>query len=128
MNMPLKPRLTTKLRFPQNELNKLLKQQRKYLNNIWRTWSQEYLRNLGTVNDKVNESACVKEGELVLVANQNLPKTVWEVGVVTGLKKSKDGRVRTVYLTTSKGSIARSVQHLSRLEVGHKEDLEKYPC
>ena len=128
MNMPLKPRLTTKLKFPQRELNKLLKQQAKYLDRIWRTWREEYLRSLGMVSNKVNDSACVKEGELVLVANQNLPRTVWEVGVVTKLKQSKDGRIRTVYLNTPKGAIARSVQHLSRLEADSLEDYDQYPC
>ena len=126
--MPLKARLTTKLRFPQRELNQLLKQQTQCLDNIWQTWRKEYLRSLGTVNNKVNESDCVKIGELVLVANQNLPKTVWEVGVVTELKKSKDGRIRTVYLTTRKGSIARSVQHLSRLEADSPEDYSQHSC
>ena len=128
MNMPLKPRLTTQLRFPQRELNKLLRQQAKYLDKIWRTWREEYVRGLGTISNKVNDSACVKEGELVLVANQNLPRTVWEVGVVTKLKESKDGRIRTVYLNTSKGPRARSVQHLSRLEADSIEDYGQYPC
>ena len=128
MNMPLKPRLTTKLRFPQRELNKLLKQQVRYLDRIWRTWKEEYLRGLGTVSNKVTDTACVKVGELVMVANQNLPRTVWEVGVVTNLKESKDGRIRTVYLNTPKGPIARSVQHLSRLEADSIEDYSQYPC
>ena len=128
MNMPLKPRLTTNLRFPQRELNRLLKQQNKYLESIWRTWREQYLRNLGTVGNKVNSSDCVTVGELVLVANQNLPRTVWEVGVVTKLKESKDGRVRTVYLNTAKGQIARSVQHLSRLEADSIEDYSQYSC
>ena len=128
MNMPLKPRITTKLRFPQRELNNLLKQQRKYLDSIWQTWSKEYLRNLNPVNSKINDSDCVKEGELVLVANQNLPKTVWEVGVVTKVKESKDGRIRTVYLNTPKGHMARSVQHLSRLEVDDMEDYKQHSC
>ena len=71
---------------------------------------------------------CVKVGELVLIASQSLPRTVWEVGVVNKLKESRDGRIRTVYLTTAKGEIARSVQHLSRLEADTAEDFNQYPC
>ena len=80
------------------------------------------------MDNKINSSACVKIGELVLVANQNLPRTVWEVGVVTKIKESRDGKIRTVYLNTAKGTIARSVQHLSRLEADSEEDYSQYSC
>ena len=69
----------------------------------------------------MTDTDCVKVGELVLVANQSLPRTVWEVGVVTKLKEGRDKRVRT-------GEIARSVQHLSRLEADTTEDFNQYPC
>ena len=128
MNLPLKPRLTNDFRFPQRELNKLLRQQNRFLDMIWRAWKEEYLRNLGVVDNRINSSACVKVGELVLVANQNLPRTVWEVGVVTKIKESRDGKIRTVYLNTAKGTIARSVQHLSRLEADSEEDYSQYSC
>ena len=128
MNMPLKPRLTEKLKFPQKDLNKFLRQQNKYLNLVWRTFKEEYQRNVGTVSNKVNASDSVKVGELVMVADQNLPRTVWEVGLVKKLKESKDGRIRTVYLDTASGPKARSVQHLSRLEADSVEDLNQYAC
>ena len=63
-----------------------------------------------------------------MVADQNLPRTVWEVGLVKKLKESKDGRIRTVYLDTASGPKARSVQHLSRLEADSVEDLNQYAC
>ena len=128
MNMPLKPRTTNKPDPEQRIHNALLKQQNKYLELVWKTWKEEYIRSLGKVGDKVTNNDCVKVGELVMVANQSLPRTVWEVGVVNKLKQSKDGRVRTVYLTTSKGEIARSVQHLSRLEADTTEDYTQCPC
>ena len=128
MNMPLKPRLTEKLKFPQKDLNKFLRHQNKYLNLVWRTFKEEYQRNVGTVSNKVNASDSVKVGELVMVADQNLPRTVWEVGLVKKLKESKDGRIRTVYLDTASGPKARSVQHLSRLEADSVEDFNQYAC
>jgi hypothetical protein len=128
INMPLKPRITTHLKFPQRELNKLLKQQNKYLDTIWRTWREEYLRSLGTVNNKVNHSDCVRVGELVMVGNQNLPRTCWNVGVVEKLKEGRDGRFRTADIRTKDGVIPRSVQHLSRLEADSFEDYNQYPC
>lgn len=128
MNMPLKPRITKRPKPEQRMLNTLLKQQNKFLDTIWRSWREEYLRNLGTVNNQINHSDCVKVGELVMVGHQNLPRTTWEVGVIEDLKEGRDQRVRTAFVRTTKGVIPRSVQHLSRLEADSLEDYNQYAC
>lgn len=128
MNMPLKPRCTNQITSDQRVLNQLLKQQNKYLETVWRTWREEYLRSLGTVNNKVNHTDCVKVGEIVLVSHQSLPRTIWEIGVIDKLTKGRDERVRTAHVRTAKGVIPRSVQHLSRLEADSLEDYQQYPC
>ena len=128
MNMPLKPRPQGKPKSDQRVLNKLLRQQNSYLDLIWRTWKEEYLRGLGTINDKVNHTDSVKEGEVVLVGSFNLPKTVWEVGVIQKLTQGRDGRYRTASIKTSRGLISRSVQHLSRLEADCLDDYNQYSC
>ena len=128
MNMPLKPRPNQKIVSDQRILNKLLKQQHKYLDLVWRSWKEEYLRTLGTVNNKLNHTDCVKVGEIVLVGSLNLPRTVWDVGVIEKLTQGRDGRYRTAFVRTSKGVIPRSVQHLSRLEADSTEDYNQYAC
>ena len=128
INLPMKPRKKKKSKSTQSELDKMLKNQNRYLDTIWKTWREEYLRNLGVVHNKINENACVKEGELVLVADHELPRTVWKVGVVEGFKESKDGRIRRVSIRTANGTIERSIQHLSRLEADCEEDNTQYSC
>ena len=96
---------------------------------IYIQFGQPGRKNISEAQEElVTKLDCVKVGELVLIASQSLPRTVWEVGVVNKLKESRDGRIRTVYLTTAKGEIARSVQHLSRLEADTAEDFNQYPC
>ena len=127
MNMPLKPRPLQKITSDQRVLNKLLKQQNSYLDLIWRTWKEEYLRGLGKVNDKINHTDCVKVGEIVLVGCFNSPKTVWEIGVIQKLTQGRDGRYRTALIRTARGLISRSVQHLSRLETNGLDQFNQYP-
>ena len=128
MNMPLQSRCTKNITSDQRVLNALLKQQHRYLEQVWKTWREEYLRNLGTVNNKVNHTDCVKVGELVMVSHQGLPRTVWNIGVIEKLTTGRDGRVRTAHVRTSNGVIPRSVQHLSRLEADSLEDYQQYAC
>ena len=128
MNMPLKPRCTRGVKPLQRDLNALLKLQNRYLDVSWRTFREEYTRSLGTVNNKVNHTDCVRIGEVVLVSHHNLPRATWEVGVIESLKEGRDGRVRTAHVRTATGVIPRSVQHLSRLEADSMEDYQQYPC
>ena len=128
MNMPLKPRESEKITSTQRELDKMLKNQNRCLDTIWKTWREEYLRNLGVVHNKINENACVREGELVLVADHSLPRTVWKVGVVAGFTESKDGRIRRVSIRTANDTIQRSIYHLLRLEADCKEDNTQCSC
>ena len=128
INIPLKPRPTKPCTSDQRELNQFLKLQNKYLDMIWRTWREEYLRSLGTVNHTVNHTDCVKVGELVMVGvQQKLPRCSWDMGVIERLTEGRDGRVRTAHIRTANGVITRSVQHLSRLEADSLEDYNQYP-
>ena len=108
------------------DLNKLMIQQDRTLNLLWKTFREEYTRNLGTVPTNIKEDKCIKEGELVMVADHGLPKTKWKVGVVSKCKEGRDKRVRTVWIKTATGTYSRPVQHISRLELDSMEDFKTY--
>ena len=128
MNIPLEPREKIKPKSDQKILNQILKQQNKYLDSIWKNFREEYSRNLGTVNNKVNSPDCIKVGELVMIAQPSLPRTVWNVGVIENLKEGRDGRIRTVYVRTNNEVVPRAIQHISRLEADSLEEFQQFQC
>lgn len=126
INIPVKPVDSTDKSQRKKDLKKLMIQQDRALNLLWKTFREEYVRNLGTVPTNVKEDKCIKEGELVMVADHGIPKTKWKVGVVVKCKQGRDHRVRTVWIKTATGEYSRPVQHISRLELDSMEDYKKY--
>ena len=124
INVPVVPVKSPDRSLRKKELNKLMVMQNKTLNLLWKTWREEYIRNLGTVPTKVKESQCIKPGELVMVAEHSIPRAKWRVGVVEKCKPGPDEKVRTVWVKTGGGVISRPVQHISRLEMDSMEDLK----
>ena len=66
INVPVKPVNSKKKTPEKKELNKLMVMQNRTLNLLWKTWREEYMRNLGTVPTRVNEDQCIAAGELVI--------------------------------------------------------------
>lgn len=117
INVPVVPVNSTEKSLRKKELKNLMIMQNNTLNLLWKTWREEYVRNLGTVPTNVSDEQCVAPGELVMVAEASIPRTKWTVGIVKECKTGRDGKVRTVRVKTASGEIMRSVQHLSRLEM-----------
>ena len=117
INVPVVPVNSTEKSLRKKELKNLMIMQNNTLNSLWKTWREEYVRNLGTVPTNVSDEQCVAPGELVMVAEASIPRTKWTVGIVKECKTGRDGKVRTVRVKTASGEIMRSVQHLSRLEM-----------
>ena len=126
INTPVKPVESTNKSKEKKKLNQLLVSQNRTLNSLWRTWREEYIRNLGTVPKKVNEDTCIKVGELVMVAEPSVIRTKWIVGVVEKCKAGPDGKVRTVWVRVAGEILSRPVQHISRLELDSFEDLKAH--
>lgn len=108
------------------ELNQMLIQQNKYLNQIWKMWREEYVRNLGTVPTKPKENNKLKPGELVMVTDHNNPRCKWQVGVVDRVKEGRDGIIRRCWIKTATSILPRPVQHVARLEMDSMEDFKEY--
>ena len=125
INIPVEPVKSKDKSLRKKELNKLAIMQKRTLNLIWKTFREEYTRNLGTVPTKIADSECISPGELVMVAEHCIPRAKWKVGVVDRCKAGPDKRVRTVWVRTAAGVYSRPVQHISRLELDSMEDFKK---
>lgn len=115
---------TTKL--TRKELNKMLVNQNKYLNQCWKMWNEEYVRNLGTVPTKQHESNKLTVGELVMVTDNQNPRCKWTVGIVDKVQEGRDGKIRRCWIKTGNVTKPRPVQHVSRLEMDSMEDFKEY--
>ena len=124
MNMPVIPVKSSEKSLRKKELNKLMVMQNQTLNQLWKTFKEEYIRNLGTVPKVVTKEDCVKDGELVLVTEPRIPRCKWRLGVIQKSKAGPDNKVRTVWIKTASGVIARPIQHISRLELDSVEDFK----
>ena len=85
---------------------------------LWELWKRDYIRNLPPLKSKKINN-CLKINSVVLIRDQNLQKMAWPLGVVTKLHRGLDGLVRAVEIKTTKGTVTRSIQHLTLLEIDH---------
>ena len=87
------------------------------LDRFWKVWSDDYLRNLPPSVPKFQKKGQLREGSVVLIHEDNLPRLRWPVGIVVKLYPGRDGLVRAVDVRTKKGVYTRSVQRLHDLEL-----------
>ena len=91
-------------------------------------WSDQYLRSLAPAA-RDNKSRCnLKEGSVVLIRKDNVPRMNWPLGLVLKLYPGKDGLVRSVLLRTKGVELTRSVQRLYDLEITTASDTENNDC
>ena len=104
--------------------DKLMNNENQALDKFQGRWSMEYLCKLppGRGPDAKRK---VQKGTVVVISEDKTQRLSWPVGVVTELFPGKDGRVRTVKVKTSKGSLIRPIQHLHDLEIipARQEDI-----
>eukprot|EP00731_Ephydatia_muelleri_P023359 Em0015g942a len=113
-----------------------LTQRFKYLNTVlthfWNRWRKEYLSELreGHRYSRKNGGNKIKiaVGDVVLVHDQDLPRTLWRLAVVERLIEGTDGEIRAAEIRVKSGKQAsslfrRSVQHLYPLELNQAQDV-----
>ena len=90
------------------------------MNNIastfWKRWTSEYLPLLQVRQKWVRPRRNFVEGDIVLVANEAIPKNQWPLGKVLKAHVSEDGQTRSVEVKTAKGVMLRDVRRLCLLE------------
>ena len=69
---------------------------------FWSRWRNEYLTLLQSRQKWLKEQSPLGEGDLVLVADNNLPRSQWSLGRIVEMLKSNDGRCRSAKVKIAK--------------------------
>ena len=83
---------------------------------FWRRWVKEYLPILQVRHKWLQPQGNLKCGDVVLVADENTPRGLWPLAVVTDVKTSRDGLVRTVHVKTKTTTLVRPISKVVFLE------------
>ncbi|XP_075158181.1 uncharacterized protein LOC142231459 [Haematobia irritans] len=72
-------------------------------------WKEEYLKELHKRHKWKTSSENVKESDLVVIKEENLPPNCWRLGRISKVHPGSDGKVRVVDIVTEKGNITRPI-------------------
>ena len=98
------------------------------LSHFWKRWVKEYLLNLRECH-KMNQrpEVHIKEGDVVLVQDDNVKRNKWKLAVVDRLIKGDDQRTRGAWVRLAKKGkqmtkMKRPIQKLYPLELNERTD------
>ncbi|WKX89443.1 hypothetical protein Q1695_008809 [Nippostrongylus brasiliensis] len=103
------------------------------LDQFWEIWRTDYLdalrdRQRQLARSPRSSNIVPQLGDIVIIAEDRLPRGHWPYGLVTKLHFGKDGNVRSVEVRISNGkTITRSPRHLYPLELNAIEPTEDVP-
>ena len=83
---------------------------------IWRRWRKEYLPSLAIRSKWNKEERNLKEGDLILIKNDDAPRSHWPLGRILKTFPGRDGRVRMAEVKTPNGTLMRPAAKLCLLE------------
>ncbi|XP_074115104.1 uncharacterized protein LOC141537824 [Cotesia typhae] len=89
---------------------------------FWKRWHKEYLHQLMKFSGTQQQSTSHKIGDLVLIAEENLPPLKWALERIIAVHPGKDGIVRVVTLRTKTGTYDRCVKKLCPLPIDEEDD------
>lgn len=84
---------------------------------FWRRWVREYLPTLIPRKIWNEDTEPVREGDLVIVVDERMPRNSWPRGVVEKTFQGQDDRVRVAEVRTMQGRLVRPVIKLARLPI-----------
>ena len=91
---------------------------------FWRRWKKEYLVNLQERSKWLQPRHNLSVGDVVLIQDDNAPRSTWSIGRVTEVETDKLGCVRAVVLRTAMGVLRRPIHKLVMLlQDGQKSEL-----
>ena len=108
------PRGDTKEEEREMNLSEEFKRRKKWLSSMNDLWRKEYLHQ-GEVWKSVPNP--LKEGEIVLVADDKEKRLNWKMGVVRQLILGRDGRCHAAVVQVKSGLLRRPIHLLYRLEL-----------
>eukprot|EP00795_Rhopilema_esculentum_P008006 gene8006-13915_t len=88
-------------------------------NMVWNRWTGEYNKALRERHNmkKKTKNQVVKEGEIVIIKNDERKRGRWDLGIIVKLIKGRDGVVQAAKLRAGKSYLERPIQHLYPLEL-----------
>ena len=104
------------------------------LDMFWKVWKDEYLMSLREkipLKHKQFKPSCYTEpieGSVVIVKDDNLPRSAWKIGKILRLITSRDSKIRSAEVKLpSQNIISRPINHLYPLELPMKPSDKKLP-
>ncbi|KAL0150932.1 hypothetical protein M9458_053851 [Cirrhinus mrigala] len=99
--------------------NRRWKYRQRLLTTIWNRWRKDYLMDLKSAHKSDSVKATVlKEGDVVLIGEDRVPRQTWKMGTIEKLHSGRDGLVRSCSVRTSSGNVLRRpVQLIYPLEL-----------
>nr|CAD2201915.1 unnamed protein product [Meloidogyne enterolobii] len=97
------------------------------LDKLWRIWQSHYLLALRERTQKplAKENYIPKEGDIVLLSEEETPRSHWKLARIVLLIRGRDGIIRTVKILINGKIFKRSINVLFPLEIqgnNHKMD------
>ena len=86
------------------------------LESFWQRWIREYLPIITTRKKWNIPTRNFVVGDLVLIADKNIPRSNWLLARITEIHRSKDNVIRVVKLKTKFGTYTRPAANLCLLE------------
>lgn len=83
---------------------------------FWSRWLKEYIPMLQKASKWHEIQTNLKVNDLVLVADENTPRSLWPLGIVVDVRVSKDGLVRAVRVKTKHSELVRPVTKIVLIE------------
>ncbi|XP_060607783.1 uncharacterized protein LOC132759922 [Ruditapes philippinarum] len=91
--------------------------QAQYLADIfWKRWIREYIPTLQSRQKWLRPQRDIREGDIVLVAQENIPRGQWPLGRVESINVGRDGHTRSCVVKTSMSQFLRPITKLCLLE------------
>ena len=85
-------------------------------NVFWSRWTREYLPILQKRSKWLTTKRNFCVGDLVLMVDENTPRSLWPLGLVIGVNLSRDNLVRSVRLKTKSNELVRPITKIVYLE------------
>ena len=79
---------------------------------FWRRWIKEYRPSIAARTKWLESAPQLKEEDLVVVADENLPRNCWLKGVVSKTRPGADGQVRVAEIKTQNGTYIRPITRI----------------
>ncbi|XP_076643561.1 uncharacterized protein LOC143353839 [Halictus rubicundus] len=84
---------------------------------LWTRWSKEYIHHLSTRSKWTKGEHTIQQGTLVVLKDDHLPPTQWNLGRVLEIHPGRDGIIRAVTIKTINGTYKRNVRQLASLPI-----------